>query len=66
MNHRGADAEALDAYADAAHIPAARALDFLPAYLERSVRSLNPRRRSGRAGLRARRELLRAIGGYDR
>ncbi|MGH9890402.1 MAG: hypothetical protein ACREA0_00140 [bacterium] len=62
---RGPVGAAVKAYADGAGIPSGTAVDFLPAYLEESSRGLDPESRSGRAGLRARRELLRALARED-
>jgi hypothetical protein len=58
---RGPVGAGVKAYADGARIPAGSAIDFLPSYLEGSSRDIDPESRSGRAGLRVRRELLRAL-----
>jgi hypothetical protein len=61
-NLHGNAGAALVAYAEGAGVSARDALGFLPAYLEASRHRCNPDTPSGRAGLRARRELLRTLG----
>jgi hypothetical protein len=52
---------AIDAYADGAGLVAEDSIRFLPIYLETSQGGLDPKSRSGRAGLQVRRELLQAL-----
>jgi thymidylate kinase len=58
---RGWVARALRAYADGGGLPPADAVRWLPVYLEASKASLDPAKRDGAAGLRARARLLSVL-----